>query len=328
MPEDTTNPKAWVNLTLPSHGIFYKDGLGKELIPDGAIQIRKLTVDEMSKLQSQGMDMMQRISAILRAASKIPNGFSADKLLLTDRQAILLWQRVISLGPSYTFTYRCPGCKSTVKHTTNIVADLEETTPEEVRIKLKGEEPVEPFTVELPDERVKVTCRFLRGEDEIEIIKRSKKGKMQSLDQSDPSSVIRMALVITHVNGEEWDTRRKEQMIRAMTIGDSLRIEHAVEKRETGIDTTVYPTCNTCGYDLSDGVALPFGNEFFRPSADHFGDDSGAQVLLDIPRKRVYGAGDRDDGLGRNVVERQEAARPVVSGKQSEGTASGKAAGG
>lgn len=287
--------KGWINLSLPSLGVFYKKPNSDEpAIPGGAVQIRRLTMGEIATLQSPGMDNLQRIAAIIAAACKIPNGFTADQLLLTDRQAILLYQRVITLGASYTFTYRCGACKSQTKWTTNILKDLVEVTPDELRPELdaRGLTLQEPFDVKLPDEGVSVSCRFLRGKDESEIAKRAKRDKMQSLDQTDPSSIIRMALVIQSVNGEAWDTRRKEQMVRAMTAGDSLRLEYAVEERETGVDTTVYPVCTACGAEIPEGVALPFDREFFRPSAAALRDLTGSQVFSPIPRKGVHGTGD------------------------------------
>lgn len=295
MAEQSQGGKGWVDLTLPSQGIFYKDADGKERIPTGKVKIRKLTVSETATLQSPGMDALQRVATVIRSACQLPPNIAADELLLTDRQAILLYQRVITHGPVYSFTYRCPGCRATVKWTTNIIKDLVEVTPDELRPTLASMSPPveleEPFDVELPDEAVVVTCRLLRGKDESEITKRAKRGAMQSIDNTDPSVIIRMALVITAVNGEAWDTRKKEQMVRGMTQSDQNRIEYAVDKRETGVDTTVYPTCTACGYDVMEGFALPFDRDFFRSTDAPAGINSGTQVLPSIPRKGVHGTG-------------------------------------
>lgn len=284
--------RGWTDVTLPSRGFFYGDA-----VPDGKAQVRKLTMDEQAKLQSAGLDPVQRIAGIIRVACRLPRDFPADNLLITDRQALLLYQRVYTLGPSYTFTYRCPGCGKSVKHTTNILNDLEETTPAEAADALSRLDPpqelAEPFHVELPDAGVVVECRFLRGTDVSEVVKRAKQFRMASVDNSDPSAIIRLALVINAVNGERLDTRRKEQMVRGMTLGDSLRIEHATELRETGVDTTVRPSCSLCGFEAE--IDMPFDATFFRPTADQRGGDPGAHVFLAVPRKGVYGGGGRGD---------------------------------
>ena len=311
--------KGWVDLTLPSQGYFYGNA-----IPEGRIQIRKMTVAEVAAMQTQGMDATQRLTTVIANASKFPNNFPPSKLLLTDRQAILLYQRALSVGPSYMFTYRCPGCKATVKHTVDIIKDLIEVTGDAVAEKLHemGKECVEPFSLELPDEKIVVELRFLRGDDEATIFKRAKQGRLQNLDPTDPSAIIRLALMIQTINGETVDVLTKERMVRGMNLSDMLLIEQEVELRETGLDTTVYPVCTACGQDLAEGMTMPFDREFFRPTAPANYEPSGSRVLPAIPRQGIHGAGDLRNVGGRDASLREPTAQAVDGGSESAGTGS------
>lgn len=271
-PSEST--QAWVNLTVPSQGFFYKDNTGRDRLADGLMQIRKLSFQELSNLQSQGVDVMQRISNIIRNASRfipLTNGATpllADELLITDRMAVLFNQRVISFGSKYSFGWRCGACKQQSKFEIDIVKDMPEITATMVQDKLSQlevpQELVEPFPVVLADAGSTVMCRLLRGKDELEIFKQAKRRKMTTLDPTDPSHVIRLALQIVTIDGKQVDTREKEMFIRNMTAADSLRIEHATELRETGIDTKVTPICTSCGNEQE--MEMPFDAEFFRPT--------------------------------------------------------------
>jgi len=270
---------AWVNFELPSRGFFYKDGSGTPLLDaKGTIQIRKLSFDEQALLQSQGVDVIQRISSIVRKGSQLPKSLSPEKLLITDRMAVLLYIRVLTFGPSYTFTWRCNACRATVKSTINIVKDLPEVNPEEIAEKLQAKDPpeelVEPFTVYLPGEKKHVTLRLLRGDDESEIFKQAKRARLQSMDSTDPSHAIRMALSIVGVEGENFDQRKKERFVHKLDGDDALRIEYAIDDREPSIDSRVYLTCSACGAE--DERQMPFDAEFFRPRTLPVGDAQGA----------------------------------------------------
>ena len=156
--------QAWVSAYLPSRGIFYKQPDGTDAIPDGNVAVRRMNINEMATLQSPGIDVLQRMDLILSRASKLPNKFPASDLLLTDRMAILLFQRVVSLGKDYTFVWKCGECKRSNKHTVDLSA-LPETTPEILLARNRATDPEftlsEPFEVKLPDYGHTVSMRLL-----------------------------------------------------------------------------------------------------------------------------------------------------------------------
>jgi len=266
----------WTPARLPSRGILnLHPETGETLIPDGEVQIRKLTTREESILLSQGAQGLERLDIIIKNCVKVPNGVHPKTLLITDRMALILALRTITFGPVYSFTYKCPHCNRMSKTTVDIVEELDEDTPERIGFKMfekglvddpKDFEIKEPFTVELPDEKVTVSLRFLRGDDEKKIAQRSKRMRMQSNDPNDPSHIYRIALQIVEVNGIKNPVAETEMFAQKLTAGDSKVIRNKVDAVEPGIDLRVYPTCRNCGADNE--LGMPFTAEFFRPTDD------------------------------------------------------------
>jgi len=240
-------------IKLPSRGVLYGG-----LIPDGAVEVRKLTVQEISILESQGSGGIERLNTVLRSCCRLPNpGIHHGQLLITDRMAILLALRTFTYGPLYNFQYKCMFCGSVCKSTVNIAEDLEEHEADD---ELK-----EPITVELKDSNSVVMLRFLRGDDEDKVAKYAKRVKMQSNDQGDPSSMHRIALQIVALNGDEKvELRRREDFVRGLTAADLIRLNKAVDEKEPGLDLTVFPDCSSCG--STNELNMPFTGEFFRPT--------------------------------------------------------------
>jgi hypothetical protein len=250
---------------LPSRGALYE---GK--IPDGEIHVRKLSFDEEDMLLSQGAQGLERMEIILKNCTKLPNDFKHPDLLLTDRMATMLAIRTVAFGPRYSFDYKCRFCPTMQQASVNILEDLNENTPETIALKMldKGVEDwtlEEPIEVQLPDAGRVVDLRFLRGYDEMRIVKRAKRLLLQSVDSGDPSSRFRFALQIVRVDGVELDLGKKELFLRTLNATDKARMRIAIEEIEPGIDLTVYPECRACG--AVNKMPMPFTAEFFRPSS-------------------------------------------------------------
>jgi len=238
---------------VPSRGRFYD---GK--LPDGKVDIRKMTVREEATLAGQGLTPSERMAAIVAACTKLPEGFAPGDLLLTDRLAILLALRTFTFGSNYTFKFRCPACNAPNQHTIDIVQDLDEKPATEVA--------VEPIEVNLKDADKRVGLRFLRGKDEQAIIRHAKKLALKSNDAGDPSHTFRMALQIATIDGTPVQSATQAEMfVGGLTMADSVRMRNAIDDAETGIDTEVGVTCRACQTDTPD-LALPFDSEFFRPT--------------------------------------------------------------
>jgi len=244
----------WNSYTLPSRGQLYQGRL-----PDGIVQIRPLRAREQAKLMQQGGGIVGKVDSIISTCLKLPEGIKSKELLLVDRFAVLLALRTKTFGPEYTFDYRCQDCGEQQKGHINIVEDFDERTPDS--------DLAEPFDIELPDEGKVVKMRFLRGEDEDQIAKNSKRVKMQSNDSADPSYLIRLAMQIMAIDGEDPEKMRslvdRQKFIEGISAGDLCVLEDAMNDLEPGIDTRIYPECSKCAY--VNEMTMPFSAEFFRP---------------------------------------------------------------
>jgi len=267
----------WKKVQLPSRGVYYGDKL-----PDGAVLIRKFTVEEEQILQSQGLDGLTRMARIISLCSKHPEADGKlvhEDLLITDRMALLIFQRILTFGARYTFGFRCQSCGAQAPAKVNLVEDFDEDTPDVLRQRIvekypekyEGVEDVEltePFEVVLEDvggQPVTLQLRLLRGKDEETAFKRAKRQHMRSLDSTDPSYSIRLAAQIVTINGTLPETLGvAEQFVRGLTATDSARIRIVTEEREPGLDTEVIQNCKSCGFE--NRVPLQFDLEFFRPS--------------------------------------------------------------
>lgn len=246
------DPISYSTFNLPSQGAFYN---GK--LPNGSVEIRKLTIREEATLASNGMSVTDRIKAIIRACTKFPEGFDPEDLLLTDRMAVLLALRTYTFGADYRFKWRCPACNAPNASTVNVVHDLDEKTP--------AAGAVEPIEVVLPDAKVTVGVRFLRGRDEVAIIKQSKKLALQNtVDPSDPSHIYRLAMQIVTIDNRPVTLQEAEIVVGNFTMADSAAMRNAIEDAETGIDTELPVTCRSCATETE--LPLPFDAEFFRPT--------------------------------------------------------------
>ena len=227
-------------------------------IPDGKVELRKLTVGEEIIIQSNsvGLDL---IGKLIDSCVKLPPGFDSQQLLVGDRLALLIAMRVHTFGAKYSYSYECSHCAAKNKATVNLDTDIK---PREIR-----PDQTEPINVELPDASMKVGLRFLRGSDEVSIAKVAKRISLQSNDANDPSLLIRMALQLTEVDGEKVKAaNEREEFVKFLTMPDAEKWRKAIDAVEPGVDLTITAECTACG--RTNEMALPFSADFFRPSGD------------------------------------------------------------
>jgi hypothetical protein len=239
-----------------------------EQVPDGRIEIRKLSTAEQIQFFEGGGQSEDRVERLLRSSVRLPSGFKHADLLVTDRLFLLLSLRTLTYGDSYLFSWRCQMCAKHSQANIEILRDLDEKVADETLI--------EPFDVELSDEDCTVQCRFLRGRDETEAIRAARRtqartrtnGVGASVGLSGPDEITdleRYKLMIVSRSGEPFrNAVEKDVFLTHLTAADFVRLQNRVSERETGIDMTLYLDCPRCGADNE--TRMPFTAEFFRPS--------------------------------------------------------------
>lgn len=246
------NPLAFVPLYLPSKGMPYD---GK--IPEGKVEGRKMTVSEIADFESHGGSAHDKIDRLLASCSRLPNGVKHNELLLTDRMALMLALRKITLGVAYNYEFKCRYCGHVNKRQCDLSTDLQLREP--------PEEWQEPFPVDLPDIQKTVMVRFLRGRDEEAVSKyAARMSKAGGHGASDPSLPYRLALQIEEIDGQKLNVLERERFAKNMTLQDLNVLADAVEQRESGIDPDMTVECTKCS--SPNDVTWEMTAEFFRPT--------------------------------------------------------------
>jgi hypothetical protein len=276
---EQSKAKAWITVPLPSQGVWYYDAL-----PKGEVQIRKTNLDEESILQTEGMDLKDRLAMVLRNCTKLPDGFNYtipgtkvsfaghDGLTTTDRLALLVLQRQYSLSPKYSYEWRCDSCRAVTKSPINMEEDFDYITPETLA-QSQGVAKVdltEPFPVLLPDTGVTLRMRVARGGDETALERAGRKAKSlgdKNVTSANVQSIVQLTIGVDE--NPQWESLsffQKELYIKSLglTSADSTTIRMAMNDRETGVDTRVPVICSKCGAPHERSLVL--GPEFFFPA--------------------------------------------------------------
>lgn len=235
---------------LPSKGVLYGGAYAS-----GFVAVRPMRTKEESLLYSPG-DTLGHLNKIINNCV-VKHEIPPEELTINDRFAILLYLRTFSYGSDYDLPFRCANCGRQTKITINIAEELE--------MKQMQDGVEEPFEVDLPSCGDYIHFRILRGKDEEHIARRVKKFNMQSIDESDPSNIYRLALALLGINGVEITSfDKKVEYVENLLPIDSNEFRLAMEEVDGKIDTTIVRDCPACGY--TNEFMMPFTAEFFRAS--------------------------------------------------------------
>lgn len=262
----------WQSVTVPSKGRYYGD-----LMPNGTVEVRKWTAREVELLTSQGMSGTERIARIINACMKLPSGLKPDELLVPDRFALLLDQRIVSYGPDLQFTYKdARGVPR--KHAYNL-HNLKCYSPEDRMAELdekrmmaqesgdleRAERYVwdgnEPYAVHLPDCNETVMCRFPRQKDADYVQKTARARENQMGDgRNIASTLLAVQRIESIVGQDDMPLARLQEWVKKLSIRDINRIRQAADARESGYDLTILVPDGQGG-DME--MALPIDDSFF-----------------------------------------------------------------
>mgnify|MGYP001577973599 CR=1 FL=1 len=261
MAEQASSPLPWTTIELPSRGVLYGGRL-----PDGAVQIRKSSMYEMQTVREAGGDGIGIAEKIFATFTKLPDGIKHEELLVTDRLALLIYQRVHNYGPMLTVNFLCKFCGKGNTSKVDMAADFNEQVAEP--------DLCEPFVVLLPDAKVPVGIRFRRGTDERMSLTRLKRKRLEAersdRDEEKAANIDQteaLADMLVAINGEDVGSNalKRRDFARSISAADEVFLASAIDKAEPGIDMRVLKNCRTCSGENRVEVALTA--EFFRPGA-------------------------------------------------------------
>jgi hypothetical protein len=237
-----------MEVTLPSRGKFYGNAL-----PDGKVWIRPITVAEEKLFASNtnATDIADRVLARCIESECI----SLQEMLQTDKYYLLLTLRSLSYGSDYPHKIKCRCGKEYVHKM---------TVPDGLMLKMATETDVEPFEVDLPMVKKKVTLRFLRGKDEDLVDQYIAQLEGANANDGDPGYGYRLSLHIVAIDGAEPSSLERLRFVESMHGRDSQTIRRAISVRETGVDLTLKAVCPFCQAEFE--TLLTLTREFFRPN--------------------------------------------------------------
>ena len=239
---------------LPSRNLLYGENF------DGHFNMRMFTTKEERLRISSRDTFLQTMCSILNNCITTENGIKIDTKWFTEFDFIytMYMARIISYGPLYNIETTCPYCLYRFKHTTNL---------DDLKINYLEDTFKEPISLELPMSKDKITLRFLRIEDRIEMDKEASEIRLNNPDYvGDPIYNLKMEYMLITVNGEELSKSAKKNYIENLPGMDAQFINYKMNKFDAGIDTDITIECPHCHQNHINSLAM--NSTFFRPEFD------------------------------------------------------------
>ena len=243
---------------LPSQGRFY--GPSHPLHGEDTVEIRFMTARDEDILTSQ--TLLKKGVAIEKFLSNIivNKAIQPNRLLVGDRNAILVAARITGYGETYETNVTCPACntKSTFPFDLKTTKVYHGDDYEDYNI---TESDDGTFFVDLPLTKVQAQVRILNGADEAEITQMVDRNRRRSSIEG--SLTAQFSKSIVSLNGDT-DKSTIQQFIEMMPAYDSRYLRGAYRCVTPNIDLSQDFRCDNCGHEQEMGV--PFTADFFWPN--------------------------------------------------------------
>jgi len=234
-------------IELPSKGLLYPED---SPLASGKLEMKYMTAKEEDLLTNQNYIKNGTVIDKLLKNLIVNKDIDYTKILIGDKNAIMIAARILSYGKDYKIRYA--GEEITVDLTTLDNIEVDESKYS------RGEN---SFEFDLPSTGNKVTFKLLTHGDE-KNIEREIAGLKKINKNSSPEVSTRMKYIITSINGltEKRDIREFVDNYFLASDSRALRAEY----------TRIQPNINmTFRYTDEDGVEedvdLPIGLSFFWP---------------------------------------------------------------
>jgi|TARA_R110000787_G_scaffold149385_1_gene263320 hypothetical protein len=255
-PLDFISPTEYVE--LPSKGKGYPSG--HPLHDQETIEIKFMTAKEEDILSSRAL--LKKGIAIERLIESVicNKNIVANELLVGDRNAILIATRTSAYGNIYSTKVTCPNCATVTPCDFDlnaaIIYDGKGLEEYNIQITTKG-----LFKVVLPITKFEVEFRLLRGQDEIDMIKKSQKLSKNKVSEENITDQFRKFVVSVNGYGERSVI---DHVAPKLPAQDSMFLRGAYKKCSPDIKISNDFTCPSCGNEQE--LEVPFGADFFWPN--------------------------------------------------------------
>lgn len=237
---------------LPSLGRYYPEG--HPLHGEETIEIRQMTAKEEDILTST--TLLKKGIALDKVIENIIVNKQIDpkKLLIGDRNAIIIAARVSGYGSDYNVTLTCPNCgnKDKTNFDLNCASINKADEYTDYSVEYVGDGIFSTVLHKL--QNVEVQFRLLNGADEKELTKGVKTGDKFVTNQ--------LHKIIHSVNGDT-STETIRSLIENLPMIDARLIRAAYKAVNPNIELNYNFTCSNCSHEQE--LEVPITAGFFWP---------------------------------------------------------------
>lgn len=249
--------------TLPSHGLLYDSDIN----PD--IKLRSMTVrDEMKRMAPANDGTIYRVLAeVIDDCLVEKPGISSYDMCIGDFQFLMHKLRIVTYGPEYKISCRCPNCGNYDDYVVNLEdLSLDELKDFDKDKYLKLELPASKKIVELNYNTPRILDNI---EKEVDRVAKQYKKQNKVMSEVDWHLLYQLVYAIKTVDGQKLSVTQKETFCNNLVGRDYNAIINALDKldQKVGLGLMFEVKCNQCGLNMS--VPFRLTNEFFRPSSDN-----------------------------------------------------------
>ena len=242
---------------LPSKGRGYQEN--HPLFREETIEIRFMTAKDEDILSSQ--TLLKKGLAVERFLQNVivNKDIDAKKLLVADRNAILISARVSGYGNIYETKAACPACGTSSDHTFDLndkkIINFE--LNDELGVKETGHG---TFITKMPYSKFNVEYRLLYGEDEIHISNITASKRKRKMNESLLSDQYNRMIVA--IEGHKDGSVIKRYIDNMPTI-DSRHLRACYKATAPDVKIIQNFECSSCSHEQE--IEVPFGADFFWP---------------------------------------------------------------
>lgn len=239
---------------LPSGGKIYD----KPINPH--IELRSMTArDEMKRLNPTTTPLKSLADMIEGCIVGEKPAIHVYDMCLGDYDYLLHQLRIVTYGPDFKLTVRCPDCEKWFDATANLetlaLKDFDESAFENLR------------SFNLPKSGKSVTLKFLtpRLMDEIDAKVKDMRRKLKASGM-DFNAYAKLITCIDLIDGNKLGILDLENTINSLPAADMIHILNNIDKLNQciGLDNDFVLDCPECGGEVH--TSFRYGPEFFRPT--------------------------------------------------------------
>jgi len=239
---------------LPSCGRVYP--AGSPLAGKTGLDIRSMTARDEDILTSRALVRSGRVIGSLLRSCILDHDVDPDKMLVGDRNSVLIGIRISGYGPDYPIKVSCPGCDGVIKQDIDLRTLNIKQFPDDANVEQGKNE----FTFPLPISKKIAVFKLLTGEEERELLQTIERGRKSNTQEELVTGRLKMQIV--EISGER-DPQRLAGIIRNLPARDSRGLRKRIDYITPGIELKTTVVCDSCSFEGE--VEVPLGTDFFWP---------------------------------------------------------------